>query len=231
MRAVFAKEICQYRNSFAGAVFLAAYALMTGYFFTVGNLYQQNGSVGSLFESLLSMLMFLMPLLTMRLFAEEKKERTEQLLFTSPVSEKQVVWGKFLSAECMFLLGSLPVVLAVCILAAYGCFEPLKTAGNLLSLVLAGSAFIAVGMLVSALTQSQVVAAIVSYVLLLGLWLLGYALPYLPEGIVAEAVKYLSYRFHVQELAAGVFRFSTLVYFLSLTGLCLELNCLAIERH
>ena len=58
MKAVFAKEICQYRNSLTGAVFLAAYALMTGYFFTAGNLWQQNGSAGSLFESVFNLLMF-----------------------------------------------------------------------------------------------------------------------------------------------------------------------------
>ena len=87
MKAVFLKELRQYWNSLTGAVFLAAYALMIGYQFYVGNLLAQNGSVSRLFESVLSMLMFFIPILTMRLFAEEKKMHTDQLVFTAPVSD------------------------------------------------------------------------------------------------------------------------------------------------
>lgn len=105
MKAVFLKELRQYWNSLTGAVFLAAYALMIGYQFYVGNLLAQNGSVSRLFESVLSMLMFFIPILTMRLFAEEKKMHTDQLVFTAPVSDAQIMAGKFGAAWLVFGVG------------------------------------------------------------------------------------------------------------------------------
>ena len=120
MKAVFLKELRQYWNSLTGAVFLAAYALMIGYQFYVGNLLAQNGSVSRLFESVLSMLMFFIPILTMRLFAEEKKMHTDQLVFTAPVSDAQIMAGKFGAAWLVFGVGSLPLLWAVCVMAGYG---------------------------------------------------------------------------------------------------------------
>lgn len=229
MSAVYKKEMRQYITSFAGAVFLAAYAALIGYQFTVGNLLAQSGEISTLFSQIMSMLMFLMPILTMRLISEEKKMRTDQLLMTSPVSIGRIVWGKFLAALTMFLLGSLPLVLAALVMWHYGAAPSLETAGNFAGLLLSGGAFIAVGLLASALTENQIVAAIVSYIVLIGLWMLDYLRLYTDSKLLTEALRYLSVRPHFAQLTGGIFGLSTFVYFVSLTMLMLGLTMLVME--
>ena len=229
MTAIFRKEMRQYMTSFAGAVFLAAYAVLIGYQFTVGNLLAQSAEISQLFSQIMSMLMFLVPILTMRLFSEEKKMRTDQLLLTSPVSVGTIVMGKFLAAASMFIIGSLPLALACGVMWHYGVAPSLETAGNFAGLLLCGAAFISVGLLASAITENQIVAAIVSYVVLIGLWLLDYLRLYVSHEALAEALRYLSVRPHFAELASGVFSLSTLAYFLSLSALMLVLTVMVME--
>ena len=230
MKAIYVKELRQYATSFAGAVFLAAYAVLIGYQFTVGNLLAQSGEISNLFFQIMTMLMFLVPILTMRLLSEEKKMRTDQLLLTSPVSIGKIVIGKFLAAFTMFLAGSIPLVIAAGLMWYYGVAPSLETAGNFAGLLLAGAAFISMGLLASAVTENQIVAAIVSYVALTGLWLLDYLRLYVSHEAAAKVISYLSVRAHFSRLASGVFGLSTLVYFLSLTGLMLGWTVLAMSH-
>ena len=230
MRAIYQKEMRQYLTGFAGAVFLAAYAALIGYQFTVGNLLAQSGEISGLFSQIMSMLMFLVPILTMRLFSEEKKMRTDQLLLTSPVTISKIVSGKFLAALSMFLIGSLPLAAAAGVMRFYGVAFTLETAGNFAGLLLAGAAFIAIGLFASAITENQIVAAIVSYVVMIGLWLLDYLRLY-AAGFAGEALRFLSVRAHTAQLASGIFSLSTAVYFIGLTALMLGLTRLVMESR
>ena len=230
MRAIYQKEMRQYLTGFAGAVFLAAYAVLIGYQFTVGNLLAQSGEISGLFSQIMSMLMFLVPILTMRLFSEEKKMRTDQLLLTSPVTISKIVSGKFLAALSMFLIGSLPLAAAAGVMRFYGIAFTLETAGNFAGLLLAGAAFISIGLFASAITENQIVAAIVSYVVMIGLWLLDYLRLY-AAGFAGEALRFLSVRAHTAQLASGIFSLSTAVYFIGLTALMLGLTRLVMESR
>ena len=230
MRAIYQKEMRQYLTGFAGAVFLAAYAALIGYQFTVGNLLAQSGEISGLFSQIMSMLMFLVPILTMRLFSEEKKMRTDQLLLTSPVTISKIVSGKFLAAFSMFLIGSLPLAAAAGVMRFYGVAFTLETAGNFAGLLLAGAAFISIGLFASAITENQIVAAIVSYVVMIGLWLLDYLRLY-AAGFAGEALRFLSVRAHTAQLASGIFSLSTAVYFIGLTALMLGLTRLVMESR
>ena len=230
MKAIYLKELRQYATSFAGAVFLAAYAVLIGYQFTVGNLLAQSGEISNLFFQIMSMLMFLVPILTMRLLSEEKKMRTDQLLLTSPVSIGRIVIGKFMAAFTMFICGSVPLVLAAGLMWFYGVAPSLETAGNFAGLLMTGAAFISIGLLASAITENQIVAAIVSYVVLMGLWLLDYLRMYVSGDTAGRMLRYLSVRAHFTQLASGVFSLSTLIYFLSLTGLMLGFTVLVMSH-
>ncbi|WMJ83299.1 ABC transporter permease [Oscillospiraceae bacterium LTW-04] len=231
MGAVFEKEFRQYASSMMGAIFLAAFFALTGYYFVIGNLYSQNGDISTLFTSVLMMSMFLCPALTMRLLAEEKKMGTDQMLFTAPVSLFDVVLGKFLACWCFFLCASLVIVLDIAILAAYGCFQPLVAIGNLVGLWLSGAAFLAIGMFLSSLTENQLVAAILTYSILLGLWLLDFLQSYLSNPILLGSVRYLSYRQHYAELSSGIFSLSTFVYCVGVCLLFLALTVLRLKRE
>lgn len=170
MRAVYRKEMRQYFRSPAGYVFLAIFLFINAFYFLLQNLLPRSGDITDYFEAVVTLEMFLIPMLTMRSFAEERKQRTDIFLLTMPVDCRSVVLGKFLAAESVFLMGlgatlAFPVILALC-----GSAQPLITFGNYLGSALLMSAFIAVGIFASALSENQIVAAILSYVIIFLLW-------------------------------------------------------------
>lgn len=119
MNAVYRKEMRQYFRSPIGYVFLAIFLFMNAFYFLLQNLLTQSGDITDYFQAVITLEMFLIPMLTMRSFSEEKKQRTDIFLFTMPVSRRQIVVGKFLAAESVFLIGIaatliFPIILALC---------------------------------------------------------------------------------------------------------------------
>ena len=170
MRAVYRKEMRQYFHTPAGYVFLAIFLFINAFYFLLQNLLPRSGDITDYFQAVVTLEMFLIPMLTMRSFAEERKQRTDIFLLTMPVDCRSVVLGKFLAAESVFLMGlgatlAFPVILALC-----GSAQPLITFGNYLGAALLMSAFIAVGIFASALSENQIVAAVLSYVIIFLLW-------------------------------------------------------------
>lgn len=231
MKAVFLKEIKQYIVTPVGAVFVAAYFVFTGYYFVVGLLLPAQCDVSGLFNNMFSMLMVLIPLLTMRSFAEERRLKTDQLLLTSPESFVHIFLGKFSSAYCIFLVGSLSFVPALLVLARFNALDLLETVGNIVALLLVGGVFIAIGLFTSSVTENQIVAAVMSYVITLGLWLLDYLRYYFDNSFLSAIISYLSFRTHFSILESGVFQLSTVVYFLSVMALMLTLTCIIVEHR
>jgi ABC-2 type transport system permease protein len=177
MRAVLEKEFRQYFHFFVGYFFLAVFLFFAGYYFVMGNLFPQNGELGTFSLSMLSVSISLIPLLTMRSFAEEARQKTAVLLITSPMSMTRVVLGKFFALFLFFCTGLCATLVYVVILSYYGSFDPLVTLGNYTAMMLSAAAFIAMGMLVSSLTESQAIAAALSYAVLFGLWMLDFLAP------------------------------------------------------
>lgn len=170
MRAIYRKEMRQYFHSVIGYVFLAIFLFINAFYFLMQNLLTRSGDITDYFQAAIALEMFLMPMLTMRSFSEEKKQKTDLLLYSMPVDCAHVVLGKFLAAESVFLLGlaatlAFPVILALC-----GSVQIWITLGNYAGVTLLMSAFLAIGIFVSALTENQIVSAIISYVLIFALW-------------------------------------------------------------
>lgn len=170
MSAVYRKEMRQYFHSVIGYVFLAIFLFINAFYFLLQNLLTRSGDITDYFQAAVTLEMFLMPMLTMRSFSEEKKQKTDLLLYTMPVDCAHVVFAKFLAAESMLLLGlgvtlAFPVILALC-----GSVQIWITLGNYIGVILLMSAFISIGIFVSALTENQIVSAIISYVLIFALW-------------------------------------------------------------
>ena len=105
MSAVYRKEMRQYFHSVIGYVFLAIFLFINAFYFLLQNLLTRSGDITDYFQATITLEMFLMPMLTMRSFSEEKKQKTDLLLYTMPVDCGHVVLAKFLAAESMFLLG------------------------------------------------------------------------------------------------------------------------------
>ena len=160
--------------------------------------------------------LFLAPMLTMRLFAEEKRQGTIELLATAPITDLQIVLGKFLAAVGLYALMILAGLVNLVLIWHYAStlpeWKPVLTGA--LALLLFGSCFIALGVFVSTLTRNQIVAGILSFCLFLGVWTLGWAED--PSaGPAMRALAYLGVTTHMEDMVKGVVDLKDVVFYLS----------------
>jgi ABC-2 type transport system permease protein len=175
------------------------------------------------FNNMTIILMFLLPLLTMRLFADEKKMRTEELLLTSPVRLSAIIIGKYLAALIIYAAILLLTATSAVFVFIYGNPElaPLLTA--YLGLFLLGAVFIAIGLFASALTENQVIAAAISFSSILLIWVISWIGESGP-GAWREILTYLSFFSHFRNMVSGVIDTQDIVYYLTFIFLGLYLT-------
>lgn len=174
--------------------------------------------IANLFRNLLVLFLFLIPVLTMRSFAEERKQGTDELLLTAPVGAGQIVAGKYLGIVGVALTMVLGSGIFVLVLLLYGNPEPGPVWTGLLGLCLAAMALVALGMAVSAATDSQVVAGVGSFVLFLMLFVIDWPAESVGGG-TAKILKALSLPERFDGFGKGLISSPDVVYYLSLTAL------------
>jgi ABC-2 type transport system permease protein len=177
--------------------------------------------------------LFIVPMLTMRLFAEEKRQGTIELLETSPIRDWELVLGKFLAAVGLYALMILSGLVNVALIFLYApkAPEPRPILSGALALLLFGCCFVAMGLFVSTLTRNQIVAGILSFCLFLGLWTLGWAEDPM-AGPAMKAVAYLGVTNHMDDMIKGVLDTKDVVFYLSfiLFGLFLTQQSIESQR-
>ena len=218
MKAIYRKELGQMFRTVIGYVYLAVFAVIGGLYFTIYNLLQANGDIRSFYSPMMSTVIFLIPILTMRSYSEERKMKTDRLLMSSPVSSFSVAMGKFLAQLTVFAIGLSFTLIYVLILASLGSFDGLVVAGNLIGMLVAAAAFIAIGMFISSLTENQITACIISYAVMLALWMIGTAQSYISNEFLSDLADWLSLANRFAEFSMGILDLSTLVYYLSITA-------------
>jgi ABC-2 type transport system permease protein len=169
------------------------------------------------------------PALTMRLISEELRSGSVEVLMTAPITEGQVVVGKFLAALAFFAFLWLPTLAYAGIIEAYGEVDWGPVASGYLGLFCIGALFLAVGLFASALTRSQLVAVIITVALLLTLFMTGFLGELFRGDAAREAFGYLNLANHMDELARGIVDTRRLVYYLSTTVFFLFLAARALE--
>jgi gliding motility-associated transport system permease protein len=184
--------------------------------------------IGPLLQNLSVVLVILVPVITMRSFAEEKRTGTYELLMTSPLSVTEIVIGKFLGAFVFVFVMVLLTAAFPLILVAYGNPELGVILGGFLGLLLLATAFASVGLLTSSLTENQIIAAVSCLVVLLLLYVISW--PAETAGATMGAIlKYLSLTEHFSEMVKGVIDTKDVVYFLSVIVLSLFLTQRSVE--
>jgi ABC-2 type transport system permease protein len=183
MIAIFKRELRAYFLTPMGYIYMGFFLLLMGIFFTFGNLFSGNPQFNGFLGSMLFIYLFAIPLLTMRLFSEERRQKTDQLLLTSPVSVAEIVLGKFLAALALFLMTLAVTVLYAAVIAVFGDLAPGETFSAYLGFIFLGASYISVGIFVSAGTENQITAALVSFFTLLVIWLIDPVTQIFPTGI------------------------------------------------
>jgi len=225
------REISSYFVSPVAYVFIAVFLFLSGYLFERILYLSREATLEYLFHNLVTVLMLVCPLLSMRLFAEENRSGTIELLLTSPVRDWEIVVGKYLAAVCVFALALIFTGLYAAILEAIGQPEWGPILSGYLGIFLFGTSVLAIGLLASSWTQNQVVAAVVSVVVILFMWVID-ALAASISGPFSGFFTYLSLSQHYQDFLRGVIDTRHIVYHLSITVAALFLTVRTIEsRH
>jgi ABC-2 type transport system permease protein len=174
-------------------------------------------------------LLFMVPMITMALFSEEKKRGTMELLLTSPLTDAQVVLGKFLSAVAFFGILLLTTLLPMSVLYLYGTPASGPILAAYLGLVLYGLAILAIGLFISTLTENQIVAAVLTFGTIMVLWLLNVIATRAENPLTRELLTYLSVLSHLDDFFRGVVVSSDIIFYLSLTFVALFLTYRSLD--
>ena len=234
MRAVYFRELKSYFQTPLGYVFMGVFLLLTGVFFLTGNLMPMNSDIGLLFDSMSYLFMLIMPLLTMRLLSEEKRLRTDQLLFTSPLTVGAIVVGKYLAALTVLVLSMLLTAPCAVILFLYGAPHAPLIASGYIGFFLLGASYVAVGILMSAVTESQLTAAVATFGVNLMIQFIesvGPALEVPRMSWLPSAIRWLSLYDRYYAFSTGLVSPSDLIYLLSFVAVLLFLTVQAVDRR
>ncbi len=234
MLAIFKKDFRAYFTSPVGYLYLGAYILVLNLYFYIYNALGGGTSLGSIFSFMLLVMMFLTPILTMRVFSEEYKQKTDQLMFTSSVKLSGIVIGKYLSSLAIFLCLLLLTLFWPATIALIGQNNMAEVIGNYIGMFCIGAAYIAMGIFISSLTENQVIAAVGSLGLFVGLYLLEMLTSYFSTampGWVASSLQFISVFGRYNELTMGLLALDDIVYFLSVGAVFIFLTARVLEKR
>ncbi len=215
MGAIYRREIGAFFTSGIAYVFLAVFYVFAGYFFSINTLAMGSTNMSGMFANLFLVIIFLIPILTMRLFSEEKKQKTEQGLLTAPVSLTSIVLGKYFAALTLYTIGISIVFVYGLILSLFGSVAWLTLLSNFLALLLLGGAFCAVGVFISSLTENQVVAAVGGFVCLMLLYMIDVIASSVGVTWLQNFLYDMSFYSRYYEFTCGIFNLSSVLFYVS----------------
>ncbi len=243
MKAIFKREFESYFKSPLGYIFLGLFLAFSSLVFMMTNVLYQTAYMNNFFHTICYIFVIAVPLLTMKMFSEERKLKTDQLLLTAPVKVSEIVFGKFLSAVAVLGLGIVVTLLYLVFVKLYGQPVVAQSLVGYFGLLLYGGMLISIGMFVSTLTQSQVIAAISTLALVgvlsfVGNLTAGFTFTTLFNGAFSflgvfldGALNFLDISVRFADFAAGTLNFVPIFYFLSITALFILLTVRVIERR
>lgn len=212
------RELKAYFDSLTGYVILTFFLLIMGWFFGQSLFLANRATVQQVFDMAPLLFMFFIPALTMGTFAEERRSGTLELLLTMPIRDWQVMVGKLLTTFLLLLMAIGLTLVYVFVVVSLGNMDAGATFGGYLGMTLFGLSAGAIGLYASSLTRNQIVAYILTFVLLLVLFMLDKSTAFLP-GFAVPFVEYLGLDYHYQNLLRGVIDTRDLLYYTSVVVL------------
>lgn len=235
MLAIWKRELHNYFLTPIGYVFMAVFLAAGAVFFMMYNVMGATNSLETMFGNLSYLFMLIVPVITMKLLAEEKRSKTDQLLLTSPISISSIVIGKFLAAVTLLALSLLGTVFSIIVIVTYGKAYWGLIFSNYLGYFLMCTTYIAIGVLMSALTENQVSAAVMTFGVNLGLQIIESVAPTLTLpgylGWLGTALNWFSLYQRYYTFTAGVVSVANVIYYLSFIGIVLFLAVRVIDKR
>jgi len=231
MLAVWKRELQSYFTSPIAYVFISVYMSVCGYYFSTNNVSNYNAEFNSTMGSVAFVFILIIPILTMRLLSEDRRNKTDQLLLTAPLSVSNMVLGKYLGAITVFLMGLLlslvyPISMAIFGNPAWG-----EIFCAMFGFFLLGSSLVALGLFVSSTTDSQIVACIITLVVVLLLYVGNTMSSYINVAWVASVVSWLSIFKYYTPFYSGLLDLPSVVYFISFSAIFVFLAIRNVEKR
>lgn len=233
MTAIFKREFKAYFHSFIGCLFISAILFITGIYVTVYNLLSGYPNIAYALSGIIFIFIISVPILTMRILAEEKRQKTDQLILTAPVSVGRIVMGKFLALGAVFTIPVLIISVYPMVLSSFGAVPLLESYVAVFAFYLYGLTCIAIGILVSSLTESQVIAAVITFAVLF----LGYVMTGICNMIsttgnwLTRLLNAFNLVSRFDNLVAGTFDVKSILYYFSIIAVVLFLTVQSIQKR
>lgn len=233
MMAVLKRELKAYFTSVIGWIFLAAFFFVFNLYFVANNLIYGTPYLSYSLSNVAFVLVIIIPILTMRSMAEDRRTKTDQLLYTAPVSIPKVIIGKFLALVAIFSIVVGAICLCPLLLSRFGNVPMTESYAAIFGIWLYGCLSIAICVFVSALTESQVIAAVLSFALLF----IGFMMQQITglisssDNVVTKVLNALCTQTHLTNFCNGILDVTGIVYYVSGTVLFLFLTCQLVQKH
>ena len=231
MQAILKREFRAYFQSPLGYVFFSAMYFFSGYYFFTYNLYGNTTNMGKLYELLFPVVLFLVPVLTMRLMSEEKRSGTDQLLLTAPISRAAIVLGKYGAAVSVFLIAISATMIQAVVMSFFAAPDWPVILGNFIGLLLLGTTLIAICMFLSALTESQLIAAILGFVVSLFVMLVDALALVVNSSFLQAFFRGLSFDDRYTSFTLGILELPNVVFFLSISFLFVAFTVITLDKE
>lgn len=233
MTAIYKRELRAYLHSFIGPLFIGATLFLLGIYFSVYNLFMGYPYIGYALSSVVFLFLISIPILTMRILAEERQRKTDQLILTSPVSVSGIVFGKFLALATIFMVPVAIISLYPLLLRLFGTVSFGESYLAILGFFLYGLACIAICVFISSLTESQVIAAVLSFgVLFLGYIMSGICNMISSTGnLLTKVLRIFDMVGRFDDLLNGSVHLTSIVYYLSVVALFLIFTVQSIQKR
>ena len=230
MSAVYKRDLRAYFASPLGYVFLMAFLLVINIYFWATCVYTGNNSMESVFSFMVYMMIFMIPILTMRTFSEDYKQKTDQLLLTAPVKPSGIVLGKFFSALTVFAVALIFTLLFVVVIAAKGTLNAATTIGNYIAIFSVACCYISIGVFISSLTENQLVSCIATLGAFLALYLVDYTYNLLNITWIKNIIYWISIFRRYNSFNSGVFSIADFFYYISIAAVFVFLTVRVLEK-
>lgn len=231
MWAIYKREMQNYFKSPQAYVFMAAFILLSGFIFSVYNLLTLSSDMSYTFSYMSLVYILIIPILTMRLMSEDRKNKTDQLLLTSPVTLWDVVLGKFLAAVTVLVLTLTVSLVFVIIISIFGIPSYGEIFAAYFGFFLLGMALVALGIFLSSLTDSMVTAAVSTFAIVFLLYLLDSVVRYIDAEWLSVLIGWLSAYTRFQDFGMGLLSLSGIVYYFSFAGVFLFLTVQTLQKR
>ncbi len=227
---IFRKELRSYFNSPVAYIVLFVFLIITGWFFTSSLFLGQVVTMRNVFDIIPFIFLFFIPAISMRTLSEEKKSGTIELLLTKPITDNDIVVGKFLAALALTAIALAFTLIYVISLTFLGKIDLGAIIGTYIGLLLMSGVYIGIGIFASSLTENQIVAFIISFLMVFALFLLNKVLVFLPVSL-ASILEYISIDYHFGNIARGVIDTRNIIYYLSGITIFILLTRASLERR